>query len=557
MSDDIDNCGGGADSAGKAATESPVAVLDASAESATTSTPPPAPNGKAADLQALLQQRAKSAIEGAKQRNVVRDNYRMSADYVHRVIRNVVIKLNWVEDERRERDKLRKKAQTVQPERPARRRERKREFRSRGQSNEYEEVPGGGQFLMMLLGKNEQKPGGAEGGNKAVEDTAEGRRKPKGKGTSQGEDINDDPCILHAEVSTSRRVPGPPPPPPPLPGGQGAPRVVPPPPRIVQPPGAVASAYPARPSAGGAAAAADKAALVAAAEAAWDRAEDLMDAPNGLPQSEVSEQINLKSLLSVAGIADTTVDEDKPPPPREKEQRQKPAVVAKEAKASAPQLSKASSKIFGALQSMMLPPQEETKQPSPYIAPMPEFASIWGSTPKSGPSSDPKNSNWPAGQAGAADPWSQGGPDSDPWALPASALGDNGTLASCGSRPPPAREAEVSTSGPSPAGGTSSSKSRRDRRHRDRRAKKEEESAKEEDLWDMPSRGALNHRGPSEDCELPEFFRDSNAPAFVGHMLEADAPRQDDDVNPEGMLGDLLDDDDEDDEICFKGSLLG
>merc|ERR550532_207236 len=67
----------------------------------------PAP-GKA--LEELLQQRARSAIESAKQRNVMRENQRMAGEFVHRLLRRVVLKLNWVEEERRERERLRKKA---------------------------------------------------------------------------------------------------------------------------------------------------------------------------------------------------------------------------------------------------------------------------------------------------------------------------------------------------------------------------------------------------------------------------------------------------------------
>lgn len=96
-----------------------------------------------AQLQELLRLRARAAIEGAKQRNVERENRRLSDDYVGLVLRRAISRLEL---------EVRGKSAT------GRRRERKKDrgahARERAGSG-YVEVPGGGQLLMRLLGGEE------------------------------------------------------------------------------------------------------------------------------------------------------------------------------------------------------------------------------------------------------------------------------------------------------------------------------------------------------------------------------------------------------------------
>lgn len=160
----------------------------------------------------MLQQRAKAAIEGAKERHVARENQRLADLYVHRLIRRIAVKLNWVEEERRERERhLRKAFPWVVPDRPSRRRDRKRESRHR-HVVEYEEVPGGGQFLMMMLSRNRGAVPQTKYSRELGDAPDSEGNEEEGVGAAMGirgvnkhandPAIRDDPAVLHAEVAT-------------------------------------------------------------------------------------------------------------------------------------------------------------------------------------------------------------------------------------------------------------------------------------------------------------------------------------------------------------------
>lgn len=176
--------------------EEEVCAQDASAASTSASTPQPvaapavALAPEAAKLQELLQLRAKAAIEGAKTRNVVRENQRLADSYTLSLLKRITTKIGWVEEERanRERAKKQSASRSSAGDRPSRRRERKREFRR--QQADYEEVPGGGQFLMMMLSKNNQpendkddsKGASSLGGDPAILQISMGRPDSIAKG---------------------------------------------------------------------------------------------------------------------------------------------------------------------------------------------------------------------------------------------------------------------------------------------------------------------------------------------------------------------------------------
>lgn len=221
-----------------------------------------------------------------------------------------------------------------------------------------------------------------------------------------------------------------------------------------------------------------------------------------------------------------------------------------------PPVSKASSKIFGKLQSLMSAqevPATASKPPertSPIIPPMPGFAAIWGSPSGCGPSAAPSSIGSPWGGPSAA--WLLTG-ESNPWApLPPSAVNDSPW------RPDedptawrPGEDRLVMPAKPQSVIGRqvpvidqqviAGSRARRGGKHR--------RGDEEQDLWDMPAKPTQNSHGedlwnmPSRaghnQMELPEFFRDSQAPAF----MEAEIGL--------GGLGGL--EDDEDDEILFGG----
>jgi len=350
-----------------------------------------APAG-ARELEELLRQRACAAIAGAKQRNVARENQRKAHAYVHAMLARAVCQLGWVEDERQEREKTRRKANSWTSAAPGhsertRRRDRKRESRIRCLPD-YEEVPGGGQFLMMLLGRDGHKPSSQRHANQAAE-----------LSVSEGQDaaIRDDPAILHhvkarpvpcsGRPTYSRPSPAPP--------ASLAPHVVPPPPR--QQGAVVHSADNPHGAAKG---------LHGGVASNGDGAVPFDMESSG--ESPGDAQLDMESLLKAAGVSD--VFSDAP----ELSTRQVP-------------VSRASCKIMGKLNSLMHRQEDGVQQQSevqaygsPVIPPMPGFASIWGSSPGSGPSSVPPD---------GGSPWNNNG---SPWG-PTALAGEDTTLLSSSS----------------------------------------------------------------------------------------------------------------------------
>lgn len=441
-----------------------------------------------ASLEELLQQRARAAIEGAKLRNVERETRRSVDEYVHRIFRRAAANLGWIEDERRERERLRKKSAAAVilwdgVEKPNRRRERRKEMRSRSGTVDYEEVPGGGQFLMMLLKKNQT--GQPDLGQDDVldddeddDELGERRRRLHSGGSGQGEDgiLRSDPAILHVEGKKGGGSAGK--------AGRPLPQIVPPPHR-------------------GSGATAGKGKGEKAAADPWRFAppRGVVVAPpgsaGGASPTSPGEIAVMESLLPSFMAVDGSGGNSPAAP-----------------------VSKASSMIFGKLQSLMSAHEASAppKNSSPLIPPMPGFSNIWGSPSGCGPSSTPSGGS----------PW--GGPlpggESNPWApLPPSAVSSSfdGPWAA---KPAAARQAPAE-----PQAG----RGRRGGKHRSR-----SDDAEDNDLWDMPT------RGPAASSELPEFFRDAPASQSLPEFFrDAQAPSfMDCDL---GGIGGLDDDADEDD----------
>jgi len=507
---------------------------DVSAASTSASTPQPAPQPAPqptpAMLQELLQLRAKQAIEGAKARGVVRENQRMAIDFVHCIVQRVVCKLGWVEEAKHSRDRNRKKNQLwssvpgLAPDRPSRRRERKRESRMRQNPPEFEEVPGGGQFLMMLLKKKQSQhtAGSHVSADEAVQDATAVRdpaivqaslagwptsqrneaattkpeaapREPTTAGTGKASGSRSRGKANGSGESAPRAEPAPTPPP--APANKGMARAA----------ARAEASERRRAMAAGAAAAAAKVAAkdgLAVAETAKKTAG--RDRPPKGAQNP--EQLNLQSLLRGAGITENGPDDlpvrnstnaAKAP------QRHSPAKLA----------SQASSDIFGKLQKLMGAEQDKASQSSaPVIPPMPGFATIWGSPSGAAPSSSPSESPW----LGSA---------SDPWApLPPSAL-DSAATEHNPKLPPPLSEVwpgqEAPRNAPDGPTGVEALETRpRGRRGGRNHKDKKKEVDKKLDLWDMPMNRSAHADVHNSLADLPEFFRDSTAPAFVDYFLE-------------------------------------
>lgn len=136
------------------------------------------------ELGELLQRRAAEAIEGAKQRNIMRESRRLCDDYCTELITRLCVKVGWVEEYRQEMEMKRQKAAEEyakeKAERESLKKTRRRERKSGKGQADYEEVPGGGQFLMMLL--SNQSKSKDEGDS----DDGEGELKSSFKGQSRG-----------------------------------------------------------------------------------------------------------------------------------------------------------------------------------------------------------------------------------------------------------------------------------------------------------------------------------------------------------------------------------
>lgn len=242
----------------------------------------------------------------------------------------------------------------VPPERPSRRRDRKRESRSR-HAPEYEEVPGGGQFLLMLLNR--------EGGKRS---NLPRRGHGPGDGWTEGDrGIGGDPAILHAvsasgsSAKSEHRV------------GKDAVqhaqlRSMPP---QVDSPNLISTS----------------------ASLKRKQSPDALLRERGTTSS--GEHVDLiQSLLECAGITEIGMDLDG---------------SADATGRQSSQVSKASSKVSGKLQSRT-DAHEDAKlgapRPGPLIPPMPGFSAIWGAPPGGGPTSSPAQSPWaPQRPASAAE----------------------------------------------------------------------------------------------------------------------------------------------------------
>lgn len=317
----------------------------------------------AGKLQELLQLRARQAIEGAKARHVVRENQRMADGYVLRLLQRAVQKLGWVEEEKLNREKSRKKqtsswaaAGPAGPSAATRRRDRKRESRRCKEAREYEEVPGGGQFLMMLLNKNKQS-----------------QQLSGAKSEKDEEALRGDPAI----VQMSR-------------GGEhvgGSETCIEAPPGLSSPPGLGKGAGVKGIGASGKAADRRYQAGGTTQEPPKPKEVSRKARNHGGPGAE---KLNLQSLLRGAGI-DSPREESSPLSERRR----------KEAPGLSSHTSTASDRIMAKV------------EPAIAIPPMLGFSNIWGS-PSSGPSTSPTVSTW-CGPAG--DPWLSL-PDSYPTAPP-------------------------------------------------------------------------------------------------------------------------------------------
>lgn len=456
----------------------------------------------------------------------------MAVDYVHALVRRSVLKLNWVEEEARERERARKKASLAWASsapadpRPNRRRDRRRELRGR-YLPEYEEVPGGGQFLMMLLGRNRGAQSAA-GGVEAAAEAGGARRRRTASGNSSQDDpvMHDDPAILRVEMSSP------------------------------------SSSLLADQLAGGSSSSRSLRAVaqhVAQGALGAEEPADSRQQSNGVPSQ--GDQLNLRSLLECAGILDGGSDD---PVGRGCDGE---AIGDSRGHGSSTHVSRASSKIFGKLQSLMGSSQEasglqRTPQAAPVIPPMPGFAAIWGTPPDGRCTSSPALPPWSlshqAPAAGGVDPWAP----LPPSATMADGHGAAGQLprpADALQSAPPPWQLRPQLCAPGPvASSTPSSRGRRGGKNRTRG----------QDLWDMPNR--LDSPNDVAHLDLPEFFRDSRAPPFVGHVLEmkhlvgsaAGPPAPPPGLPPgltcaEQIAAVVLADDDEDDEIILREQLLG
>eukprot|EP00746_Dinoflagellata_sp_MGD_P162933 gnl/MRDRNA2_/MRDRNA2_90690_c0_seq1.p1 gnl/MRDRNA2_/MRDRNA2_90690_c0~~gnl/MRDRNA2_/MRDRNA2_90690_c0_seq1.p1 ORF type:complete len:578 (+),score=124.84 gnl/MRDRNA2_/MRDRNA2_90690_c0_seq1:45-1736(+) len=118
------------------------------------------------ELGELLQRRAAQAIEGAKQRNIMRESRRMVDEYCTELIKKCCVKAGWVEEYRQEIEMKRRKAAEEfakeKAERESLKKSRRRERKPGKGQTDYEEVPGGGQFLMLLLSNQSKSKDGGE-----------------------------------------------------------------------------------------------------------------------------------------------------------------------------------------------------------------------------------------------------------------------------------------------------------------------------------------------------------------------------------------------------------
>lgn len=159
-----------------------------------------------ASLQALLQQRAAAAIEGAKRRGVDRENRALADGYVRALVTRLLLGVHGLDEDRRDKRMGGRKAfPWAGPAslRQGRRRERRREIRG-WHDAEYEEVPGGGQFLMMMLRKNGDSA--SEGAAKGELEEIDMRHVESGSIPSVTRAEVDDPAVVRAMVSSPPSV---------------------------------------------------------------------------------------------------------------------------------------------------------------------------------------------------------------------------------------------------------------------------------------------------------------------------------------------------------------
>lgn len=536
----------------------------------------------ASGLQELLQLRAAKALEDAKQRGVARENQRMADEYVHSLLYRLVEKLGWFEEERQERERMRLRTQVVwtsstHSDRPSRRRDRKREFRQRP----WVEVPGGGQFLMMLLGKNKGSqaapaPDGEQPAGDGSKDTqaaaatpAPGRRR-RSRGGRNGDDVATaapaapaawgDPAIVQAgrpETPQSGAGSGSPSltakPSPPLAASgkasrhnKGAAAVA----TAAVPVGEVGS--PARGPVKDISAANSSPSTNGARSPPVARAPGAVrpqPPPPGSPAARQPTSPKLRaggaaaggkgtaSPKTSAGIATAVLGTPSPKTRSSAGQRPSPVEVevcdilsdsldADSPEGGAARASPNSSKILGKARTTGSQ-GDKSFEPAPLIPLLPGFSSIWSSTP-SAEKTSLGESLWPPSAVpsdlppGLANPWS-GGP-LVPSAAAADAKPSAAALAAPPSKstPPPAHKPHGGAGGASPlkAGAQQEPPPLAPapaQRSRNHQRAKRRAAEKQRAAEERDGWNAPE-RGASDNLDLPEFFRES-APPFVEHLL--------------------------------------